>query len=45
MALDMVRDAEHDGRLPEALPVIADYLLDVAAEKPVRRIHKEVRNA
>jgi len=44
MTLDMIRDAERDGRLPEALPVIADYLLDVAADKPVRRAHKEVRH-
>jgi len=29
-AIDMIRDAEKAGRLPEALPVVSDYLLDEA---------------
>ena len=36
-AIDMIRDAECEGRLSAALPIIADYLLDVAGEQPTRR--------
>ena len=44
-AIDMIRDAEREGRLSAALPIIADYLLDVAGEKPARRRKQEARNA
>jgi len=32
-AVDMIRDAELAGRLAEALPVVADYLMDEAVQK------------
>lgn len=41
-AIDMIRDAERDGRLGKALPVIADYLLDAAGEAKPRRKKQEV---
>ncbi len=44
-AIDMIRDAERDGRLGGALPVIADYLFDVAADEPTRRQKQEASNA
>lgn len=44
LTIDMIRDAEREGRLPEALPIIADYLLDVAGEAKPRRNKQEVRN-
>jgi type II secretory pathway component PulF len=40
-AIDMIRDAERDGRLGDALPVIADYLLDAAGEAKPRRKKQE----
>ena len=42
MTIDMIRDAERDGRLGDALPVIADYLLDAAGEAKPRRKKQEV---
>ena len=42
MTIDMIRDAERDGRLGDALPVIADYLLDTAGEAKPRRKKQEV---
>jgi type II secretory pathway component PulF len=42
---DMIRDAERDGRLPDALPVIADYLLDAAGDRPTGRRKQEASNA
>jgi type II secretory pathway component PulF len=45
MTLDMIRDAEREGRLAEALPIVADYLLDEAARKPSRGRKQEVRDA
>jgi type II secretory pathway component PulF len=30
LAIDMIRDGESDGRLHEALPIIADYVLDAS---------------
>ncbi len=42
MTIDMIRDAERDGRLGKALPVIADYLLDAAGEAKPRRKKQEV---
>jgi len=52
MTIEMIRDAESDGRLDQALPVVADYLLEAASEKPTRRhrppnqrANKEVSNA
>ena len=44
-AIEMMRDGERDGRLDQALPVIADYLLDEVAQKPARRSKKEGSNA
>lgn len=44
-AIEMARDGERDGRLDQALPVIADYLLDEAGPKPARRSKKEGSNA
>jgi len=44
-AIEMMRDGERDGRLDQALPIIADYLLDEAAQKPARRSKKEGSNA
>jgi type II secretory pathway component PulF len=44
-AIDMIRDAEREGRLGAALPIVADYLLDVADEEPTRRQKLETRNA
>jgi type II secretory pathway component PulF len=35
-AVDIIRDAELAGRLAEALPVVADYLLDEAVQKHAR---------
>jgi len=40
MTLDMIRDAEREGRLSEALPIVADYLLDEAAQT-LRRTRKQ----
>jgi len=45
MTIDMIRDGEEAGRLDEALPVVADYLLDAAGPKPSRKAGKEVSNA
>jgi len=45
MTIEMIRDAENDGRLDEALPVVADYLLDAAGHKRERRRGKEVSDA
>jgi len=45
MTLDMIRDAEREGRLAQALPIIADYLLDEAAKGPARGRKQEVRDA
>jgi len=42
MTIDMIRDAERDGHLGKALPVIADYLLDAAGEAKSRRKKQEV---
>ena len=42
MTIDMIRDAERDGRLGEAFPVIADYLFDAAGEVKPRRKKQEV---
>jgi len=42
--VDMIRDAERDGRLGDALPIVADYLLDAASEAQTRRKKQEVRN-
>jgi type II secretory pathway component PulF len=42
MTIDMIRDAERDGRLGDALPVIADYLLDAAGEARSHRKKQEV---
>jgi type II secretory pathway component PulF len=42
MTLDMIRDAEREGRLSEALPIVADYLLDEAAQSPRRTRKQEV---
>ena len=42
MTLDMIRDAEREGRLGDALPIIADYLLDAAGEAKPRRKKQEV---
>jgi type II secretory pathway component PulF len=42
MTLDMIRDAEREGRLSEALPIVADYLLDEAAQTPRRTRKQEV---
>jgi type II secretory pathway component PulF len=44
-AIDMIRDAERASRLSAALPVIADYLLDVAGDEPPRRQSQEASNA
>ena len=43
--IEMTRDGERDGRLDQALPIIADFLLDEAAQKPARRSKKEGSNA
>jgi type II secretory pathway component PulF len=45
MTLAMIRDAEREGRLSEALPIVADYLHDEAARKPRRVRKQEVRDA
>jgi type II secretory pathway component PulF len=42
MTIDMIRDAERDGRLGKALPVVADYLLDAAGQAKPRRKKQEV---
>ncbi len=42
MTVDMIRDAERDGRLGDALPVIADYLFDAAGDAKPRRKRQEV---
>ncbi|UCC69180.1 MAG: type II secretion system F family protein [Armatimonadota bacterium] len=42
MTLDMIRDAEREGRLAQALPIVADYLLDEAAQTPHRARKQEV---
>ena len=34
MAVEMLRDGERDGRLDVALPIVADYLLDEASQRP-----------
>jgi type II secretory pathway component PulF len=44
-AIDMIRDAERASRLSAALPVIADYLLDVAGDEPPGRQRQEASNA
>ncbi|MFB3880160.1 MAG: type II secretion system F family protein [Armatimonadota bacterium] len=44
LTIEMIRDAERDNRLVEALPVIADYLLDVAQQRSARRPKREVHN-
>jgi type II secretory pathway component PulF len=45
MTIDMIRDAESEGRLPAALPIIADYLLDVADGESGRCPRQEKSNA
>jgi len=45
MTLDMIRDAEREGRLAQALPIVADYLLDEAARTPRRGRKQELRDA
>jgi type II secretory pathway component PulF len=45
MTLDMIRDAEREGRLAQALPIVGDYLHDEAARKPRRGRKQEVRDA
>ena len=42
MTIDMIRDADRERRLGEALPVVADYLADAAGEKTPRRRKQEV---
>jgi type II secretory pathway component PulF len=42
--IEMIRDAELEGTLDQALSVVADYLLDEAGEKRVQRKKPEVRN-
>jgi len=44
LTVEMIRDAERDNRLVEALPVIADYLLDVAQQRSARRPKQEAHN-
>jgi type II secretory pathway component PulF len=44
-AIDMIRDAERASRLSAALPVIADYLLDVARDERPRHQKQEASNA
>lgn len=44
-AIDMIRDAERASRLSAALPVVADYLLDVAGDEPPRHQKQEASNA
>jgi type II secretory pathway component PulF len=44
LTIDMIRDAEREGRLPDALPIVADYLLDAAGEARPRRKKQEARN-
>jgi hypothetical protein len=41
----MIRDAERASRLSAALPVIADYLLDVARDERPRHQKQEASNA
>jgi type II secretory pathway component PulF len=45
MTLAMIRDAEREGRLAQALPIVADYLHDEAARKSRRGRKQEVRDA
>ncbi len=45
MTIEMVRDGEHDGRLGEALAVIADYLFDESGQRRARARRQEVQNA
>jgi len=42
LTIDMIRDAERERRLPDALPIIADYLLDAAGEGKPHRKKQEV---
>jgi type II secretory pathway component PulF len=44
LTVEMIRDAERDNRLTEALPVIADYLLDVAQQHSARRPNDTLSN-
>jgi len=44
LTVEMIRDAERDSRLAEALPVVADYLLDVAQQRSARRPKQEAHN-
>jgi len=37
LTIEMIRDAERDDRLVEALPVVADYLLDAAQQRSASR--------
>jgi type II secretory pathway component PulF len=45
LTIEMIRDAERDSRLAEALPVVADYLLDVAQQRSASRPKEEAHNA
>jgi len=44
-AVDMIRDGEESGRLPQTLSVVSDYLLDEASRQPARSTRKGVANA
>jgi len=44
MTIEMIRDGENDRRLPQALAVVADYLLDEAG-RPAKRARKEKAHA
>jgi type II secretory pathway component PulF len=44
MTIEMIRDGENDRRLPQALAVVADYLLDEAGQ-PAKRARKEKAHA
>jgi len=35
-AVEMIRDGERSGRLPDALPIVADYLMDEAGQESQR---------
>ncbi len=45
MTLEIIRDAERDGRLGEALPIVADYVLDEAAKGPARGREQATQDA
>lgn len=44
MTIEMIRDGENDRRLPQALAIVADYLLDEAG-RPAKRARKEKAHA